>query len=168
MSALLGTISVLWFLVSLISIIVFAVKKNSAWKKALISTVVAFAVFCYAISLPSEPAANVSKSIAPTAKQQEPAKAPKLECKVESSKYEYGYLKLVGTIKNTGTAAAFSPALRIKVYKDAAKTVLLAEDMAHPAGAFLEKMEPGNEAAFESITRIPGEPKDIHYTYEVK
>jgi len=55
MSALLGTVSILAFLVLLVLLIYYAVKKNPVWKKCLIGVIASFALLCYAISLPTPP-----------------------------------------------------------------------------------------------------------------
>lgn len=75
MSALLGTISILWFLVSFVIVIYFAVKKKP-WKVWLLSLTSAFLLFCYAVSLPSTPSktsttpttSKTSTSTTPTTK----------------------------------------------------------------------------------------------------
>ena len=61
-SAFWGTISVLWFLVSLITLAYLALKKNQSWKKALISTGLSFAMFCWAVSLPTPPPQKASQA----------------------------------------------------------------------------------------------------------
>lgn len=94
-------------------------------------------------------------------------KEPKLEVKITSSSYEYGFLKVVGTVKNTGDAPAVSPTVKVQV-RDETGTVLLAEDTALIAGQFLSKMEPGVEAAFQSYSLIPGEPARIKYSVTAK
>ncbi len=87
-------------------------------------------------------------------------KEPKLEVKITSRKYEYGFFKVVGTVKNAGDAPAISPVVKVRIYDETGK-VLLAEDIALIAGQFLSKMEPGVEAAFQSMTAVPGEPAQI-------
>lgn len=110
-----------------------------------------------------------TSTTSPVSQTQAPEKPelPRLEIKLTESEYEYGFLKLVGTVKNNGTGPAFSPTVRVKIYKDEAKTVLLAEDVAYPAGTYLDKLEPGAEVAFETMTHVPGEPKHVYYTYGV-
>ncbi len=99
--------------------------------------------------------------------------APKLIVSLKNRTYEHGYLKLGGTVENVGTGAAFSPAIRLEVYDSTGKT-LLAKDTAYPAGQIMKNMTPGTSAAFESLTRIPGEPDEIRwslnmdYPYELK
>ena len=110
-----------------------------------------------ASSRPMESSTPSSVSRSPT-----PATEPKLVVNVQSSKYEYGLLSIVGTVKNVGDAPAISPTVKVQVRNEAG-TVLLAEDTALIAGQFLGKMEPGVEAAFQSMTAIPGAPQQIRF-----
>ena len=45
-----GTISVLWFLVSLVAVVYFIIKKQPVWKKWAVSLVLAFSLFCWSVS----------------------------------------------------------------------------------------------------------------------
>jgi hypothetical protein len=85
--------------------------------------------------------------------------------KVEKESYDHGYLKLVGTVENTGTAAVFSPSLKIRVSRGG---TVLAEDTVWPAGMMMKNVQPGARAAFESITRVPSEPGKITYEVSMK
>ena len=46
---------------------------------------------------------------------------------------------------------------------DAAGKTLLASDSAWPGGQFLKAMTPGRSAAFETMTRVPGDPAEIKW-----
>lgn len=50
-----GSISVLWFLVSLILVVYYAAKRKAAWKSWAVSLGFAFALFCWAINISSSP-----------------------------------------------------------------------------------------------------------------
>jgi hypothetical protein len=57
-------------------------------------------------------------------------------------------------------ATGFSPSVRVRVYRD---STLLAEDTAWPAGMRRRDVAPGQRAAVESLTHIPGESTAINH-----
>lgn len=87
----------------------------------------------------------------------------RLRVVITDASYHYGHLVLRGTVENVGDAGAPNPSIRIRIRQGA---TLLAEDTAWPLGAMLNILPPGSTAAFESITRVPGEPPSS-VTYEV-
>ena len=95
-------------------------------------------------------------------------KGAKFNFSLTKNEYSHGYLTLAGTVKNTGIAIALSPVIKVEVYGDKVGKVLLAESRAMIAGQYLKQMAPGVEAGFESITKVPGAPKDITYSYWVE
>jgi hypothetical protein len=97
-----------------------------------------------------------------TAPPSQPKPAPFIRVTVTRSVYEHGYLRVLGIAENTGTGAAYSPAIEVKVYNEK-ETVLLASDRSYPAGALARDFAPGARAAFEALTRVPGDPDEIMY-----
>jgi hypothetical protein len=88
----------------------------------------------------------------------------RLRIVVDQESYSYGYVKVVGTVENIGESGAYSPSLKIRVTKGG---TLLAEDTTWPAGTRLKTLNPGDKVAFESMTRVPGEPPSAGLTYEL-
>ncbi len=86
------------------------------------------------------------------------AGAPFLEVTIESWQYAEGALSVTGAVANTGSAAAFSPALELIVYEDDTREAVLASDTAYPEGAYLRQ---GQETTFEHAVRVPDQPAQI-------
>lgn len=95
-----------------------------------------------------------------------PSKGAWLNITVEKTEYSSGFFEVVGTVKNTGDVAAFSPTIVLKVYDSSGKT-LLAEDKSWPAGQLFKKMEPGTTAAFQHLVSVPGDPGRISWRIDV-
>ena len=89
---------------------------------------------------------------------------PFLKVTIERLDYDTtGYMKVLGKAENTGSALAFSPTIKLRV-TDATGKIVLAETSTWPAGQYLKPMAPGAAAAFEFITRVPGEPSNIRWS----
>lgn len=97
----------------------------------------------------------------PSTAYQTPAR---LRLVVEQESLGYGYLKLVGTVENIGESGAYSPRLKVRVTKGG---TLLAEDSTWPAGTVSKTLDPGDKAAFEFITRVPGGESSRGTSYEL-
>lgn len=111
-------------------------------------------VILVALFAPSSPSPSAGRSTAPS-----PAEA-RYRVTIERESYEHGYLKLIGTVENTGSGPGYSPRLDIRIYRG---STLLAEDTAWPAGMLLKHVSRGQRAAFESITRVPDLSGSISY-----
>jgi hypothetical protein len=83
---------------------------------------------------------------------------------ITDASYHYGHLVLGGTVENVGDADAPGLSIRIRVRLGG---TLLAEDVTGPAGTMLNTLPPGSTAAFQSITRVPGEPSSVNYEVSV-
>ncbi len=89
---------------------------------------------------------------------------PRLLITVQRAEYAYGYFKVVGIVKNVGSAPAFSPTVNLRVTRG---DTVLAEDSAWPVGTLLRQLPVGGEAAFEVSSRVPGDPGSEWISYEV-
>jgi hypothetical protein len=87
----------------------------------------------------------------------------RLRVVVTDASYHYAHLVLGGTVENVGDADAQNPSIKIRIRTG---DTLLAEDTAWPVGTMLNTLPPGSTAAFQSSTRVPGEPP-LSITYEV-
>lgn len=83
---------------------------------------------------------------------------------VEQESLGGGYLKLVGTVENIGESGALNPLLTLRITRNG---TLLAEDNTWSAGSVLKTMVPGDKAAFEFITRVPGGESSLGVSYEL-
>jgi hypothetical protein len=99
----------------------------------------------------------------------EPRVSGRIKITEKSSEYDYGYLKVVGTVTNTGTTTIrlnpFLGELTMKVSvtsKDGATN--LAEDTIHFSQ---REIAPGESVAFQNSTHVPGEPSRIKYSIDV-
>jgi hypothetical protein len=83
---------------------------------------------------------------------------------ITDASYHYGHLVLGGTVENVGDADAPGLTIRIRIRKG---DTLLAEDTTGPAATMLHTLPPGSTAAFQAITRVPGEPSSVSYEVSV-
>lgn len=133
-------------------------------KKAAIALVCALGVlFVIGLLSPRQPETAVASAVASGVPAEKPA--AKLKVTVRSATYEHGYFKTVGVVENVGTAAAARPRINLTVF-DPSRTTL-ATDTSVPAGTLTEPLPVGSSAAFEHITRVPGEPSRVTWSVEI-
>jgi len=85
-----------------------------------------------------------------------PAEYEFVTLEVNRVTYEYGILKVLGTIHNDGHTAIPNPEIHLMVYDST--RVLLNDDVTWAAGRVFDRMEPGARWAFEAISFVCGAP----------
>lgn len=79
----------------------------------------------------------------------------------KKSEYRYGYLTVTGTVKNLSNNITAKGVRVLVVVYDSKRQTKLAEDWSYIAGYDLK---PNEQAAFEVMSRVPGEPYNISYS----
>jgi len=104
---------------------------------------------------PATPASSPALTPAPT-------RVKHLTITVDSVKHEWGFLTIAGTVVNDGDEAIYNPTLHLTVF-DRANGALVADEVEHPVGQFLEDMPVHLRCAFKFMVLLSEEGQTIEW-----